>query len=67
MTTSETEQRLLTVPEVAAQLRVSKLTVYRRIWDGTLPAVRIGKSATAPLRVPADKLDTWLFAEKEPA
>jgi excisionase family DNA binding protein len=55
------------VPEVAAQLRVSKLTVYRRIWDGTLPAVRIGKSATAPLRVPADKLDTWLFAEKEPA
>jgi excisionase family DNA binding protein len=64
MSTSETaESRLLKVPEVAARLRVSRLTVYRRIWDGTLSAVRVGNSAPSPLRMPADELDAWLFSD----
>ena len=34
----------VTVAEVARQLRVSNMTVYRLINSGELPAVRIGKS-----------------------
>ncbi len=34
----------LTVGEVAAQLRVSTMTVYRLINSGAIPAVRVGRS-----------------------
>jgi excisionase family DNA binding protein len=34
----------LTVAEVAEQLRVSNMTVYRLINAGELPAVRVGRS-----------------------
>jgi excisionase family DNA binding protein len=60
VTIAETEPHPLTVPEVAARLRVSKPTVYRRIWDGILPAVRVGNSPTSPLRIPSDELEAWL-------
>lgn len=36
--------RYMTVKEVADRLRVSKMTVYRLIKDGSLPAVRFGRS-----------------------
>jgi excisionase family DNA binding protein len=36
--------RFLTVAEVAATMRVSKMTVYRLVHGGTLPAVRVGRS-----------------------
>lgn len=36
-------QFYMTVPEVADELRVSRMTVYRRIHDGELKAVRIGR------------------------
>ena len=34
----------LTIAEVAAQMRVSKMTVYRLVHGGELPAVRVGRS-----------------------
>ena len=34
----------VTVAEVAGQLRVSNMTVYRLIQAGQLPAVRVGRS-----------------------
>jgi excisionase family DNA binding protein len=37
------EARFVTVSEVAQLLRVSKMTVYRLIKQGDLPAVRIGR------------------------
>ena len=37
------EARFLTVNEVAHFLRVSKMTVYRLIKQGDLPAVQIGR------------------------
>jgi excisionase family DNA binding protein len=64
MKTSET--RLLTVPEVAARLNVSRATAYKWVYDGRLPAVRLG-GRRAPLRVPADELEAWLFAEPSEA
>ena len=36
--------RLLTVAEVAATMRVSNMTVYRLIKSGELPAIRLGKT-----------------------
>ena len=34
---------LMTVAEVAANMRVSNMTVYRLIKGGEMPAVRVGK------------------------
>lgn len=36
--------RLLTVAEVAATMRVSNMTVYRLIKSGQLAAIRVGKN-----------------------
>ena len=36
--------RLLTVSEVAALMRVSTMTVYRLIKSGSLAAIRVGKN-----------------------
>ena len=36
--------RFLTVAEVAAVMRVSKMTVYRLVHNGELAAVRVGRS-----------------------
>ncbi|WP_159807368.1 helix-turn-helix domain-containing protein [Cellulomonas citrea] len=49
-------QQYLTVAEVAAVMRVSKMTVYRLLHAGELPGIRVGKS----FRVPADALTTYL-------
>ncbi len=38
------EVKFLTVAEVAATMRVSKMTVYRLVHSGELPAVRVGRS-----------------------
>jgi excisionase family DNA binding protein len=49
-------QRLLTAGEVAEQLRVSTMTVYRLIRRGELPAVRVGRN----YRVRVEDLDGYL-------
>ena len=40
--------KFLTVAEVAAIMRVSKMTVYRLVHAGELPAVRFGRSYRVP-------------------
>ncbi|WP_409489948.1 helix-turn-helix domain-containing protein [Amycolatopsis sp. cmx-11-12] len=40
--------QFLTVAEVATLMRVSKMTVYRLVHSGELPAVRVGKSFRVP-------------------
>ena len=50
------EVRFLTVAEVASVMRVSKMTVYRLVHGGELPAVRVGRS----FRVPAQAVDDYL-------
>jgi excisionase family DNA binding protein len=48
----------LTVAEVATRMRVSKMTVYRLVHSGTLPAVRFGRT----FRVPAAAVDEHIRA-----
>ncbi|MDQ2836318.1 MAG: helix-turn-helix domain-containing protein [Actinomycetota bacterium] len=50
------EVRFLTVAEVASVMRVSKMTVYRMVHSGELPAVRVGRS----FRVPEQAVQTYL-------
>lgn len=48
--------RFVTVSEVAGQLRVSNMTVYRLVQSGQLPAVRVGRS----YRIRVDDVDRYL-------
>ena len=50
------EVRFLTVAEVAAAMRVSKMTVYRLVHSGDMPAVRVGRSFRVPEQAVADYL-----------
>ncbi|MCL6537858.1 MAG: helix-turn-helix domain-containing protein [Acidothermus sp.] len=50
------EIRFLTVAEVAAMMRVSKMTVYRLIHGGELPAARVGRSYRVPEQAVHDYL-----------
>ena len=58
---SESEERLsevrfLTVAEVDALMRVSKMTVYRLVHSGELEAIRVGRS----FRVPEQAVNQYL-------
>ncbi|CAH0232670.1 DNA-binding protein [Plantibacter flavus] len=48
MTQDTADVRFLTVAEVAEMMRVSKMTVYRLVHSGELPAIRFGKSFRVP-------------------
>ena len=50
------EVRFLTVAEVASIMRVSKMTVYRLVHNGELPAVRVGRSYRVPEQAVHDYL-----------
>lgn len=51
----------LTVAEVATVMRVSKMTVYRLVHSGELPAVRVGKSFRVPEKAVHDYLQNAYF------
>src|SRR3954465_7268028 len=48
--------RFVTVAEVADMMRVSKMTVYRMVHAGELPAIRFGRSFRVPESAVADVL-----------
>ena len=50
------EAQFLTIAEVAARMRVSKMTVYRLVHGGELSAVRVGRSFRVPERAVQDYL-----------
>ena len=55
------ELRFLTVAEVASLMRVSKMTVYRLVHGGALPAVRVGRSFRVLEQAVHDYLDSSMF------
>jgi excisionase family DNA binding protein len=54
--TNEGRTRYVTVAEVADQLRVSNMTVYRLVQAGAIPALRVGRS----YRIREDDVDRYL-------
>jgi excisionase family DNA binding protein len=53
---SMNEQRLLTVPEMAERLNVSRSKGWQLAQRGDIPVVRIGRS----VRVPEAELAEWI-------
>jgi excisionase family DNA binding protein len=53
---NESRARFVTVAELADQLRVSNMTVYRLVQSGQLPAVRVGRS----YRIREEDVDRFL-------
>lgn len=62
-TTTPAPSLVLTVPEAAEALRVSRSTVYGLIRDAALPTCRVGTK----LRVPRAALEAWVAARVEVA
>ncbi|GMA87810.1 hypothetical protein GCM10025868_30600 [Angustibacter aerolatus] len=58
------EVRFVTVAEVAAIMRVSKMTVYRLVHAGDLPAVRVGRAFRVPEQAVHDYLQTSLRRDR---
>jgi len=57
MQSTTTEQkRFLTVAEVAAELRLTAMTIYDMIRRGKIPATRIGGA----IRIDRDNFNSWL-------
>ncbi len=52
--------RFLTVAEVAEMMRVSKMTVYRLVHAGELPAIRFGRSFRVPESAVQAAIDTHI-------
>ena len=53
--------QFLTVAEVAGLMRVSKMTVYRLVHNGELPAVRVGRSFRVHAKAVHELLETSYF------
>ena len=53
--------QFLTVAEVATMMRVSKMTVYRLVHNGELPAVRVGRSFRVHAKAVHDMLESSYF------
>lgn len=56
------EIRFLTIAEVAAMIRVSRMTVYRLVHNGELPAIRVGRSFRIPQQAVNDYLQVAFIA-----
>ena len=55
-------QAYLTIPQVCKATNLSRTTVYRRIRDGSIPAVKIGGN----VRIPSSDLERTLQERKQP-
>ncbi|HEU4329261.1 MAG TPA: helix-turn-helix domain-containing protein [Roseiflexaceae bacterium] len=55
------ETNMLTVPEVAAYLKISPTTVWRHCVSGTLPAFRVGRQ----WRIERRDLERWIANLKD--
>ena len=58
---NEDKGKFLTVAEVADIMRVSKMTVYRLVHAGDLPAVRVGRSFRVNERAVSEYLDSSVY------
>lgn len=56
---ARSRSRYVTVSEVADQLRVSNMTVYRLVQAGQLPAVRVGRS----YRIREEDVDRYIAGQ----
>lgn len=63
MSSANVSSHFLTIAEVAAAMRVSKMTVYRLVKAHAIAAVRVGRS----FRVPEEAVNDYIRRATEPA
>jgi excisionase family DNA binding protein len=63
MTTNEASY--LSVAETARTLGLSEATVYRRVWDGSLPVLRLSENGA--IRIPVSVLAEFARPSESPA
>jgi excisionase family DNA binding protein len=56
----DTHHEFLKVPEVAKELRIARSRAYELVANGTIPAVKIGRS----VRVNRKELERWLEEQR---
>jgi excisionase family DNA binding protein len=56
----DTQPEFLKVPEVAKELRIARSRAYELVANGTIPAVKIGRS----VRVSRRELERWLEEQR---
>ena len=56
----DTQHEFLKVPEVAQELQIARSRAYELVADGTIPAVKIGRS----VRVSRKELLRWLEEQR---
>ena len=56
----DTQHEFLKVPEVANELRIARSRAYELVANGTIPAVKIGRS----VRVSRRELERWLEEQR---
>jgi len=66
MSETVTSGRLLRIREVAERLAVSERTVERLIARRELPAVKLGRARTSPIRVDERELEQWVYGPGVP-
>lgn len=49
-------EQMLTVAEIAAKFKLSKMTIYRLVNSGAIPALRVGRS----LRIEEADLENYM-------
>jgi excisionase family DNA binding protein len=64
MSIAESQRALLTIPEVAQRVSVSRSTIRRRIDAGEIPAVKLGSTPQAPVRVDEHELERWIASSR---
>lgn len=55
------EANLLTIDELSEYLKLSKETIYRRIYDKTLPCFKVGRV----WRFKSKEIEKWLAKQKQ--
>jgi excisionase family DNA binding protein len=55
-------RQILNIEEVADYLRVTERTVYRLVWQGALPAMKVGRQ----WRFEKEAIDQWLHQKRSP-
>jgi excisionase family DNA binding protein len=55
---------LMTVAEAAKLANVAPVTVYRRIHEGQIEAIRVG-DGRGPIRVPREPFVRWLYGDSQ--
>lgn len=62
-----TEKRMLTVPETARVLRISRNLAYTLIARGEIPAIRFGRVIRVPRAALERRLEVWEHEDVPPS